>query len=140
MTQESEQRSIKLFCPVVGAGCQDPTCGYSFGSGLRRGSRECGLSIGRPPVKSDNNEQQMIHGCMERLSKRYRAAQAATSVAQIRDDYPAAQQLRTQLREWFEARMDYLQEEYRMSINRCENIIGKQWLYDQRAQLRHDTR
>lgn len=39
---------------------------------------------------------------------------------------------RRKLGEWFNARYQYLDEEYRRAINASENIIGKQWLYDRK--------
>lgn len=42
---------------------------------------------------------------------------------------------RQKLGEWFTARYQYLDEEYRSAINAADNIIGKQWLYDRRPKL-----
>jgi len=40
------------------------------------------------------------------------------------------------LRIWFLMRMDYLEREYLAAINAADNIIGKQWLFDQRPRFR----
>jgi len=44
--------------------------------------------------------------------------------------------VRAELRIWFLMRMDYLEREYLAAINAADNIIGKQWLFDQRPRLR----
>lgn len=33
---------------------------------------------------------------------------------------------------WIEARREYLAEQYRLALNEADNIIGKQWSYDNR--------
>lgn len=90
-------------------------------------------------MPSESNEQQRIHACMERLAKRYKDAQAAVAYEGYRfasaEERAAINTVRWQLLQWFEDRMEYLQGEYRMSVNRADNIIGKQWLYDQRVRL-----
>lgn len=125
-----------LYCPTVHGDCLDPTCGRKSVGGSTAYMTTCTLRL-RPEglTVTETNEEQRIHACMERLAKRYRAAQAQTSTELIQRDMDAAAKLRRQLREWFEARMEYLQDEYRMSINRSDNIIGKQWAYDQRPRL-----
>lgn len=36
---------------------------------------------------------------------------------------------------WFTDRYNYLQAEYANAINEADNIIGKQWLFDQRPKM-----
>jgi hypothetical protein len=44
----------------------------------------------------------------------------------------------TGLRKWFEARHEILTEAYRKAVNDANNIIGKQYMFDQRPRL-HDS-
>jgi len=85
----------------------------------------------------ETNREVAIRECMERLGKRYRQAQGQTTTISITSDAGMARcaEVRRQLREWFEDRMEYLQEEYRKAINDADNIIGKQWHYDGRPKL-----
>jgi len=71
------------------------------------------------------DHENILH-CMERHDQRYRAMTMFST-------HPSDTALR--LREWFEARMDYLTEEYRRAINAADNIIGRQWLFDARPKL-----
>jgi len=36
---------------------------------------------------------------------------------------------------WLNARYDYLAEEYRKALNEADDVIGKQWAYDNRPKL-----
>jgi len=56
--------------------------------------------------REESAEKRAIHECMKRLGKRYQ-----------RTHLDMIETVRPQLREWFEARMDYLQDEYRKAAD-----------------------
>lgn len=75
---------------------------------------------------------------LHRLSKRYSAAVNRSLAYQGPHERPHMMSVadRRKLGDWFEARYNYFQEEYRKAINDNESIIaGKQWLYDLRPRL-----
>lgn len=88
-------------------------------------------------TRDGNNREVAIRECMERLSKRYRWAQGDTTAMPTGSplEMERCRSVRAQLREWFEARMEYLQDEYRRAINDSDSIIGKQGRFDRRPTL-----
>lgn len=70
-------------------------------------------------------DEEQIRLCMDRLCRRYNVAD--TGDIRVRD----------QIRVWFEARMEYLTEEYRCAINANDSIIaGRQQLFNSRPKLK----
>lgn len=80
------------------------------------------------------NKEERLRACMRRLGDRYKVAidrmDRHTPPAYLSGEEFEFMTSRRRLRDWFEDRMGYLQDEYRIAINNADNIIGKQRLYD----------
>lgn len=100
-----------------------------------------GIKRGSTMVTFSPNKVASLERALTRLSERWdKAIGAAMSrepltATGMRFTPRMSDDDRRRLWEWFNARYSYLQEQYRRAINERDNIIGKQWLFDQRPKL-----
>lgn len=69
------------------------------------------------------------------ISNRYSSARRRAGVLPGFKPPRMPQPDRYKMREWFEGWYVIIQEDYRREINKADNIIGKQWLYDNRPKF-----
>lgn len=77
------------------------------------------------------HRHEMLEAMLKRCGERYaRAVLASGAKPGLIDPPPMTYADRKRLREWFEDWHLTIQEQYRITINADNAIIGKQWLYD----------